>query len=650
MPQVGDIGSVRLQVGSVDLSFRIRQLKNGRYAWTRKPSPPLKPLPAPFFHFEHFGDGCGAFRQKPGVYGIAVNADCRAGYIAPGPREVADMTGIAAGYRVRKVIKHGDVNMAITYNGTDSRVYREEASAWVLKETVAGAAATDITSFKDVVAVGYGPSTAYRFSSDDGGTWTASTKTGNAKYANRFLRQITGLANPRVRYFVNPNLSFWTEDLTNTDAVGSTGVTFEDTATDQQFFTSATVGNLGEIVVGMRHALFRLDPDDIVVKLTDDYPDPPADAGSQGDRDNFEAYAEIKGRLYYVVKGYEIIEYFNGRVVNEQMAPYHQGPLIPRMHLPINAILALPGNYLMVAQGTTTPSTLKNVANYPGITALLANTFGSTSDIYLGRYEERDGVEKWVWHGSILETTDSVRYAWLDEDDNYVYLASGDSELINAQQLRFLFVATPPLAHEISSIVNLNTGTWRVETGILDQGDSFAIKVLRNFQARTVGLAATNPTLRVDYRTESDYTAAAGFSTLVSYNLDSTAETGTDFAASITSRTPRLQFRGTGNATSNTYAVLMDAQVKLETLAERVSYITFVAEAADGTISADGAPAPVTANQVSDAMNTWIAATDLATITDWGTNDSYTCQLEDFTIEGMGHEMELTIVAREAVG
>ena len=106
--------------------------------------------------------GAGALKARPGAYQIASNWDGRFG--CPGPREVADLTGIASGYRVVKMLKHADTDVVIATNGTSTRVYRKETT-WVTKvDQLDGGAqnqdltgvATDAVSFKNVLAIAFG--------------------------------------------------------------------------------------------------------------------------------------------------------------------------------------------------------------------------------------------------------------------------------------------------------------------------------------------------------------------------------------------------------------------------------------------------------------------------------------------------------------
>src|SRR3990167_6209072 len=75
------------------------------------------------------------------------------GYGASGLGYAVDLTGVAAGFipivsRGGR-ITHNNVNILVTHNGTDTKVYRQESGACALKETVTSKLATDVLSFHD---------------------------------------------------------------------------------------------------------------------------------------------------------------------------------------------------------------------------------------------------------------------------------------------------------------------------------------------------------------------------------------------------------------------------------------------------------------------------------------------------------------------
>ena len=517
----------------------------------------------PGFHL-----GCGSLRFRPGYYLIGRNFDGR--YGGPGPREVADRTGIAAGYRVRQMIKHGDLDFLLATNGTHTNIYTLSAGNWALagaaNPTFSNLVGTGMVSFKDVLAVGFNTSNAYQFSTNDGSTWTTSTKTtANADFFKFAIAQVNGLSSPRVLYVRDPNEVYFTEDLTNGDATGSTTTYVADNASDQQRFENVVEDYTGEVLLCMRHDIYSIDSSGRVWRRTwDNFPDGVADAGGQGDRNNFETVAKNQGRIYFNYSGNEILEWYRGNI-NKYMAPKHlSGNMIPRMDLPVNAMTEAAG-YVVLALGSATASTLKSVLYTPGGGAHLGGTFTALSDLYIGRYEG----DQLVWHGILLQATDLLRYMWYDEDDSYLYLASGDSELVNEQQRRCLFYAQNPLTTVTSSIVNLATTTWAVELGRIDFGTPFSVKEAKHVSMHTRGLGATGtPTIAALYKLTSDYDTSA-FETLHTFDDNALAEIGTSFRPSARShfRTMHLQFNGA--AGTDTYAVLYDALLTAELVPAR---------------------------------------------------------------------------------
>ena len=185
-----------------------------------------------------FGQGAGAATFHQGYYGICLNGDCRFNFFMPGPREVVDLTGIAAGYRVVAECRHrdfltgqtADLPTIATTNNTDTKIY-QLSTTWRLAATITSRVATanGLVSFKNVLAVAFGSGNAYQFATAQTAdglsvTFTASSKTAaNASKANSFVVQNNGVLIPQVAYVVSPNELYLTQDLTNTDTTGSTG-------------------------------------------------------------------------------------------------------------------------------------------------------------------------------------------------------------------------------------------------------------------------------------------------------------------------------------------------------------------------------------------------------------------------------------------
>lgn len=507
--------------------------------------------------FPHFRFGAGAAEHVPGFYSIASGWDGE--YGCPGPREEIDRTGIAAGFRVVKYLRHNDIQWLLTTNNTDTKLYRIETGVWTEKLNVAGSVGTDIVSFKGDIAVGFGTTLAYRFSTDNGTTWTASSSAGNAKFFTFAIVQMNELTEARVTYLVDPNEVYFRTDLDNS-VTPSTSSTIGDNQTAQTAFSSLTEDDNGVILIGTRRAVYSIDADGIAVRLTPEYADPPADAGGQGDRDNFAAYTQIEGRTFYVVSGYQCIELFHGQI-NEFLAPMWSGPQIPRMHLPINAITKA-GEQLLLALGTQL-TTRKSVVNAPGGTATLANTIGTTSDLWKGRYapNPQTGQLEMRWHGVLLATTDPLQYMWHDEDDNFLYLASGDSETVNNQQRRCRFLTVPPQFHLADATnVILNAGAATVECLGVRFGDAFDPVRLRVFRANTLGLTSAI-TLALLYRLVPGYETTA-YSTLITLTNNFAGPRGIRFPAFATTRSADIQFVMTGSGSS--YAIPGEMRIEAE--------------------------------------------------------------------------------------
>lgn len=521
----------------------------------RTPSQPL------VTEFHGFANGAGAFDHADGYYAIALNADCRWGPAIPGPREVVDLTGIATGFRVRKFERHNDVQCLLTTDGTDTKIYRRQSGAWALKTTFSGAVGTDLVSFNDgtnsTLIAFLGASTAFQYSTDDGATWTASTKSGNAKYGNLGMVQMNGLAAPRVVYVRNPNQIYYSTNMANTGNVTTSSSVGDFSA--QTYFTSLTEDDTGMVLCGMRNSLFAFDGVNSI-RIAGPFPDPPADAGGQSDRNNFEAVATVNGRIYYNFSGYEIGEWFHGQW-NAYMAPKWSGPLIPRMDLPVNAMAAVHG-WLVVALGSKNTATIKAATYSPGGSALVQNSFGVTSELWAGRYQVNPatGSMGFVWHGILLQCTDPLRYMWYDEDESYLYLASGDAESADLQQRRCLWYSVAPQFHALSSVVTLQTGAWEVESGRIMNGDAYVVKRFVSLEAAPLGCDSATPTLEVLYRAVQEYETTA-YTSLVTWYDSHNSRRGVRFPYHQSYRSGRIKFKGTGNAGSNAYAVLLNARV-----------------------------------------------------------------------------------------
>ncbi len=515
------------------------------------------------FPLTRFPMGCGLMDARPGGYQLASNFDGR--YGIPGPREVADLTGIAANFRVYQILKHADTNVAITSDGTDTKVYRVETT-WVLKATISTRVPTGpqcAVSFKGILAIGFTGGNPYQYTPDVGaGAWTftASTKTaGNAEQATCFLKQTTGVPAPKVVYALSPNEIYYTFDLTNTDGVGTNPTYIDDTSSTQNYVTSiAEEPGTGRILVGMRHALYTIlqEPpnEGVVIKLTEDFPDGILDATGQSDRKNFEGPVLLGGAVYYPVQGYDILVWRAGTGYDLQGAPRHiSGVKLPRMDLPINALVRA-GPFLVAFLGTKTPNSVKSLTNHPLTTATLAGTLSSTSDMYVG-VPTSEGI---VWHGILLECTNPLRYAYFDEDDGYLTMASGDAELINVQTTRCLFTIDNPSFRSIGSAVILNTGTWKLEFGAIDMGDAWTSKRWDSVQINAIGVS--NGSLEVEYVVLPDYLASAFETDFATFTTSASAFQGAAFPDETVGTRMHLRLVGTGG--SDVYVVPLSMHLR----------------------------------------------------------------------------------------
>jgi len=524
--------------------------------------------------FPGFMQGLGHKVHTPGGYGIVTNGITRFGGLMNGLKEEADMSGIAAGYRVVRVIKHNDVNIAITTNGTNSKIYREESNAWVEKETVNSAVCTDVASFHDgsdsLLAWCFGDDVAFRFSSNDGTAWEAATASpwGNARFVKYFLVQQNNLSGARVLIAVDPNRLYFADSLDNSATV-STDAEIGD-ASSQDYWTSLIQDDLGVVYCGKRHYLYAYANGPSVV-LAGPFNDPPADAGGMSDRNNFENPQILpNGVIVYPVEGYDILGVRHSErfpQLSPRWTPRLNGWICPRLELPINAMLVV-GDYLIVALGSGNTASNRSVVSAPGGTNLLQNTFATTSELYVAQIVG----DSLVWHGSELTCTDLLRYLWFDEDDGYLYLASGAAESANQQQRRCFFFQSAPEITLSSSNLQLNTTDPAIlETAVIGADDPFDHQIPLYFKALATGLASSVPSLRVDFRWTGEFDTTTTYSTLETYTNGQRALTGTRFRNPVSSTVGRLRFVLTADSAStpDRFAILRSAELLLGTFAER---------------------------------------------------------------------------------
>ena len=435
---------------------------------------------------------------------------------------------------------------------------------WAIKQTISSAVITPngLASYHDgtnsTIVVCLGNAVAFRYSVDDLANIVTSTKTGDAKYADRAMVQQNELGEAVVTYVKNPNQLYRSTDMTNTGDV--TTLSRVGDGSSQNYFTSLSQDpGDGMALLGMRHSLFKFDGVNSI-EVAGPFPDPPQDAGGQGDRLNFECVALVNGRLYYNYAGFEIGEWFRGQW-NGSMAPKWAGPLIPVMNQPINAMVTA-GEWLIAAMGSESSATYFSGATAPGGAYLEQNAFNTSSDLWAARYQPDPdtGQMVWVWHGSLLTVTaaNSLRLMDFDEDDSMLYLASGGSRAIDVQQTRCQFLTVDPRIHQTGAAVILQTGTWLVEMGRIQNGDPLAPERLVSIQAKTTNLGT--PSLAVSYKASPDYEFdAAAPTTLVTWTSDAEAERGCRFPQHTTYRSAVIRFHGSG-----AYAYLLGAKVLSE--------------------------------------------------------------------------------------
>ena len=652
---------LKIVVGATTLHLMVKRApveQGGGALFARRPVPPLNPItntsgvldfastnPQQGIteSFEDFSRGLGAFVHERGYYGLAENADLRwKGIVMPGPREVVDMTGIAATFRVRKRVLHNGVNMLVTTDLTDTKVYREETGAWALKATFAGAVGTDIATFEGVVAVALGAGTAYQYSSDDGTSWNASTKAGNAKYANFFCVAQPADSEAKAWYVRNPSDVFVTADLTNAGA-STTSSTVGDNNADA--FNCFEQDDTGLLLMGKRHYLYTMDSVGKVRVVAGPYRYiATSEAGGSAGLANFANPVQIAGRFYFPVEDVRLIEYDHG-VITEDLQPAAFGPQYVRLTLPLNALAAANG-WLVLALGSSQSTTIRSSdggSSFLG--SILGNTLGATSELYFGRYENGPNGREWVWHGILLVCTKLLKYMWYDDATSYLYLAGSEAALVNLQQYRAFVAPSNPLTTKQGGNVILSR-LWYLDTGIYYQNQPNVIKTLRKMYARTGVLSASFPVVGVAYRINDDY-ESGGFTVLAEWDSAATARSGSSFPASKTFRGVRFRFYGQSGAAANTYGVLYNAQSVHLFYPTSYDQVEFTVQAVNGMRMTNGAQSTTSWKEIRAFLNTWKDSTDPATVTELKSGDSWSMVLADWADSGLGQDRTVTFVGVE---
>ena len=505
--------------------------------------------------FPGFMGGLGWLVHKDGDTGYAVTSNCitRLGGMLNGLKEVADPTGIAAGYRVIKQIKHNDVNVRITWNGTDSKVERIETGVWIEKDTVNNARCWDTISVHDgtnsILAVAYGANAAFRYSTDDGTSWTSSTFAGTSDNPKFFLDQMNNLSARRVLWCVDPNGLYFATSLVNGTTV-STSSTVGD-ASAQDYFTSLEQDTVGTVFLGKRHLLYSYANGPSVI-VAGPYNDPIAEAGGQSDRYNFEnPQVMSNGWIVYPVEGKDLIAIgAQGAQKLIELAPRWQARkndwTCPRLELPINCIQKI-GDVLVVALGDSDATSAYSVVSKPGGTNLLQNSFVNTSEIYVGVPTGDD----LIWYGSELTCSKLLRGMAYDEDDGYLYMFSGASESASLQAVRAYFLLSAPDVTLVASNLQLNvTDVAILETAIIGGETPFDKELWESLKLNTLMLASTVPSLRVDVRLLPESNTSVGYTTLETYYDSQRALNGTGIPRWMSGTMGRIQFRLTADSAS----------------------------------------------------------------------------------------------------
>lgn len=643
---------LKVTVGATDISLMVA---DGGKAYQRTQQEPLNPIINTSGELDYaavnpkvgitwdisdLSRGLGRFEFAPGYYFMGTSVDTRyRGVVMPGPRPIADLTGIAANEKVVRHIRIGADNWVIT----TTTAYRSASGTGNWTELGANGAGwvagnpTDIIAYQvsggnPVVAVAMGSAAAYQYTVDNGTTWVTSTKAENAKYANYFTLghdAVTG--NTKIWYVRNPNELYSTFDLTNNHP-GITPTFIGDYVNDE--FNSVLEFH-GVVLCGKRRYLYDgfgtivAGPYRSYATSNDGtltgYPTHSANA-------NFENPTILEGRIYYPVEDVRIIEY-DGQSITEGVEPSAWGAA-PNLHLPINGMCAV-GSELWVAIGSETPNLLID-AMLPGRFNLIGNVYSTgASRIFAGR-RQPDG--SWQWHGSLIATDSGnrCRLLWYDDTTSMLYFPSGAQELINTSQRRAFVALKHPLAlANGSTVISLFTGSWEVETSIYYQNQPNVTKTLRYASAKA--RVAASGTLALLYRTATEETAVA-YTGLVSWSTQALAETGTAFPASTTFKGVRVLFRGTGGADDD-YTLMYNAQIIHRFYPNRYDAITCRVESSGSYVNAAGAlGSPAGATALRTALQAWMDATDPATVEDLETGDTWAMDLESFGEQGVGRE------------
>lgn len=494
------------------------------------------------WRLDDFSKGLGPFEYVPGYYYWGRDIDTRRrGVVFGGPWNNIDLTGVAVNEKTVKAILVG----ADIWIITSTTAYRSVGGTANWTEVGANGVGwtagnpTDIVAFQvsggqPVIAVAMGASTTYQTTVDNGANWVASTKAGNAKYANYFTVASRAGTAPKVWYVRNNNDLYSTADLTNA-GTSTTESVIGDYTNDE--FYSVVEDDSGVLLIGKRRFLYTIDSLGNVrtinsrpyrYKAASDlgsftgYPTRP---GNQ----NFENPVIIEGRVYYVVEEYRIIEYDHG-TLTENIQPSSFGAAL-LLQLPIVAMTRV-GRELWVSLADAA-TTLLDATRVPGLSGMIGNTAAgaATSYIYAGI---RNGDGSWNWHGDLISEGKIHRYLWYNDSSGVLFTCHAAQQTVNNSQTRWDVPVPDGMARARGSGFSLNS-VMRIETGRFHGDLKRLIRGLGRMSADT-----TNH-LRVDYRLAAE-DETAGYTALDKYTTAYRAEKGTRFPPGTTCRGLSLYF------------------------------------------------------------------------------------------------------------
>lgn len=408
MPPVQRAYDVAISNGNTTIGLMLVKDKDGRKAWRRELAPGLAPVVRSDgdvdyrslrpdqeigADFTDLSGGFGAYDHEPGRYQYADGLDCSyPGTIVGGPyvasTALAPPGALDGAMGASCVHDNGTLFM-----GAGRRVYSWNGSNWIDKDN-AGATVHDIVSYRGTLVAALGHLTAYRYSTDDGATWTTSILA--QPYAKYFavLPLVTGTGVPLL-YTVRLNNAgtalelYSCSDPTNAGA-WTLVATLGDGADDATSLRRAGVGK--GLLIGTESALLLRDLAGNVSPVAGSYR-----KSTGAGLANFRSPVELDGRVYYVVGDFGLLEYDleTGRY-RTGLAPLDYGPSVSIVQAGIVG-LASDGEWLYAGLG------------------------GATGFVFKARYIGG----RWVWHGAILRAAVSISFMTVALDGGNRYLRMG---------------------------------------------------------------------------------------------------------------------------------------------------------------------------------------------------------------------------------